>query len=272
MYYKRKHDHMNRLYALCIAAAAVGILSTDTAAAQEHTTTHDSDIRARVEAGLDYSPLKNLSIEASLQMRLSDDISQVDRLHTSVGVQYKICPYFKIGADYILINRRDTELSSWRKPRHRLNVNLTASYRIGRVELALRERVQTTFRTDSVNRYEASDPQLLLRSRLSATWDIRSSKWSPYLLCELYNTLNAPAAVSNYLTDSYSHDNYVYRIRGGAGVKYKISKSNRLNIYYYLDYCREFDIDYKSNRGDLKGYVLEKSIRHIFGISYTFKL
>jgi hypothetical protein len=77
--------------------------------------------------------------------------------------------------------------------------------------------VQTTFRTDSVNRYEKMNPEVVLRSRLSAEYNIRHSKWTPYLLFELHNTLNAPAVVANYKKDPYSVDNYITRYRAGAG-------------------------------------------------------
>lgn len=261
---------MKRLQRLLLLAALVAA-ATDIRA-QVPTTVRDNDLRGRVEAAFEASPVKNLSLTAGVQLRLSGDMSDVDRLHTSLGAQYRVCPWFKVGADYILINRRDGIAAAWHKPRHRLNVNLSGSCEVGRVELALRERIQTTFRTDSVNRYEAADPAVVLRSRLTATWNLRKSKCKPYLLFELYNTLNAPAVVENYLKEGFSHDNYVTRVRCGIGAKYKLSRRHRLDLYYYFDYNREYDIDYKANRGDLKGYVLEKSLRHIIGISYKFKL
>jgi opacity protein-like surface antigen len=143
---------------------------------------------------------------------------------------------------------------------------------VGRFEFALRERVQTTFRTDSVNRYEKMNPEMILRSRLSAEYNIRHSKWTPYLLFELHNTLNAPAVVLNYKRDPYSIDNYTTRYRAGVGAKFKVTRNHRLDFYYYFDYDRSYNIDYKGNKGDLKSVVQENEIRHIFGISYKFKL
>ena len=229
-----------------------------------------TDFRGRVEAAFEYEPVKNLSFEAGVQLRLKDDFSSVDRIQTTVGAKYEVCKYFSLGADYILINGRDG--SNWDKPRHRVNANLEGSVKIGRVELSLRERLQTTFRTDSVNRYEKPKSEMILRSRIMAEYSIRHSRWTPYLLFELHNTLNAPGVVQNYKNEPYYTDNYITRYRAGVGAKLRITRNHRLDFYYYFDYDRSYDIDYKGNKGALKGYYQENSMRHIFGISYKFKL
>lgn len=236
------------------------------------TDVNTNDFRARVEGAFEWEVAKNLSVEAGVQLRLKDDLATVDRTQTSVGVNYEVCKHFGIGADYVLINRYDMAQSAWEKPRHRANLNLEGSVKVGRVELSLRERLQTTFRTDSVNRYEKMNPEMILRSRLMAEYNIRHSRWSPYLMFELHNTLNAPKVVANYKRDEYGVDNYITRYRAGVGAKWRITRNHRLDFYYYFDYDRTFNIDYKANAGTLKGYVRENEMRHIFGISYKFKL
>ena len=228
------------------------------------------DFRGRVEAAFEFEPVKNLSLGAGVQLRLNNDFASVDRLQTTVGAKYEVCKHFSFGADYVLINGRDAK--SWDKPRHRVNANLEGSVKIGRVELSLRERLQTTFRTDSVNRYEKMNPEMILRSRLMAEYPIRHTRWTPYVLFELHNTLNAPGVVSNYKEEPYYTDNFITRYRAGVGAKLRITRSHRLDFYYYFDYNRSYDIDYKGNKGSLKGYYQENEIRHIFGISYKFKL
>ena len=229
-----------------------------------------NDFRGRAEAAFEFEPVKNLSLEAGVQLRLKDDFATVDRIQTTVGAEYEVCDNFNFGVDYVLINGRDE--AKWDKPRHRINANLEGSVKIGRVELSLRERLQTTFRTDSVNRYEKMNPEMILRSRLMAEYSIRHSRWTPYVLFELHNTLNAPGVVDNYKTDAYYVDNYITRYRAGVGAKLRITRNHRLDFYYYFDYNRGYDIDYKGNKGDLKGFVQENQMRHIFGISYKFKL
>ena len=232
--------------------------------------TNDSDVRGRLGGAFEWEVAKDLSLEASLEMRLKNDFSTVDRIQTGIGLEYEACKYFNIGADYQLINTH--EPGAWERPRHRANLNLEGNVKVGRFEFSLRERLQTTFRTDSVNRYEKMNPELILRSRLTAEYNIRHSKWTPYLLFELNNTLNSPAVVLNYKRDPYSIDNYITRYRAGVGAKFRVSRNHRLDFYYYFDYDRSYNIDYKGNKGDLRSVVQENEMRHIFGISYKFKL
>ena len=259
---------------LILSIVACMVLTT-TAFAQEiepgiNPTTND--FRGRVEGSFEWEPIKNLSLEAGLQLRLKNDLGSVDCFHTSFGAEYEVCKYFSVGADYILINGYKSDKDAWDKPRHRLNVNLTGSVKIDRFKLSLRERVQTTFRTDEVNPYEKPQNEMILRSRLMGEYSIRHSKWTPYVLFELHNTLNAPEVVKNYKEYPLTYDNYITRYRAGVGTKFRITRNHRLDFYYYFDYDRGYDIDYKSNKGTLKGYYQENEFRHIFGISYKFKL
>jgi hypothetical protein len=236
----------------------------------EPTVQNSNDLRGRVEGAFEWEFAKDLSLEASVQMRLKEDFSTLDRIQTGIGLTYEPIKYFNFGADYILINGHDRD--GWDRPRHRVNLNAEGSIDVGRFEFSLRERVQTTFRTDSVNRYEKMNPEIMLRSKLTIAYNIRHSRWTPYILFELNNTLNAPKVVSNFKTEPLSIDNYVARYRAGVGAKFKVTKKHRLDFYYYFDYDRGYNIDYKGNKGTLKGYVQENQMRHIFGISYKFKL
>ena len=248
---------------------AVVVEAQDTFTPTKSTT---NDFRGRIEGSFEWEAVKNLTFEAGVQLRLNNDLTSVDRIQTSLGANYEVNKYFDFGADYVLINGYESDVKSWDKPRHRVNANLRGTVKVGRVELSLRERLQTTFRTDSVNRYEKMNPELMLRSRLMAEYSIRHSSWSPYILFELNNTLNAPKVVANYKEAALRTDNYISRYRVGVGAKFRITRSHRLDFYYYFDYNRGYDIDYKGNKGDLKGYVQENEFRHIFGISYKFKL
>ena len=254
---------------------SVFVALTTTAFAQDVPApgvVNTNDFRGRVEGSFEWEPIKDLSLEAGVQLRLNNDLGSVDCFHTSFGAEYEVCKYFSLGAEYILINGYESDKKAWDMPRHRLNVNLTGSVKFGRVELSLRERLQTTFRTDDVNVYEKPQNEMILRSRLMAEYSIRHSKWTPYVLFELHNTLNAPKVVQNYKEFPLSYDNYITRYRAGVGTKFRITRNHRLDFYYYFDYDRGYDIDYKSNKGTLKGYYQENEFRHTFGISYKFKL
>ena len=256
-----------------IIATLALILTLGTLSAQEiepGVRPATNDFRGRVEGAFEWEFAKDLSLEASVQMRLKNDLSTIDRIQTGIGINYEPIKYLNFGVNYILINGYDA--TAWDKPRHRANVNVEGKVKAGRFEFSLRERMQTTFRTDSVNRYEKMNPEIMLRSKFNVSYSIRHSRWTPYLMFELHNTLNAPKVVSNFKTEPLTCDNYVARYRAGVGAKFKVSKKHRLDFYYYFDYNRSYDIDYKGNKGSLKGYYQDSEYRHIFGISYKFKL
>lgn len=239
----------------------------------------DDDIQARFRAILDVPLARDLSLEWSEQVRMHNNVSDVDKILSSVGLNYKVLPWLKLGASYSLVNVRDAETDAltgeeqvdW-KMRHLVNVDVTGSYKVGRVKLSLRERVRFNFRSDSVNKYEHADPFISLRSRLKAAYDIRQCRWEPYAYVELYTTLNARNAVPNFKTYEVGYKQYINRLRFSVGTEFKINNYHRLDIYYRFHLNQSYDARYKANKGDLKSWTHEKQNCHVFGIDYKFKL
>ena len=271
---------------------AVALMGCATLYAQDNeiptsptTVVKDDDIQARFRAILDIPLAKNLSLEWSEQARMHNNVSDLDKIISSVGVNYKILPWLKVGASYGFINVRDEEfdnktnksLVEW-KNRHMVNVDVTGSYKVGRVKLSLRERVRFNFRTDSINPYEHANPAISLRSRLKAAYDIRQSRFEPYAYVELYTTLNAVDAVPNYKDYHQAYKQYMSRLRFSVGTEFKISNYHRLDIYYRFHMNQSYDVRYKGhnakpvNQGNLKSWTHEKQNCHVFGIDYKFKL
>lgn len=236
------------------------------------TRSTTNDFTGRFEGAFEWEVIDDLSLEAGVELRCNNDFMAIDRVHTSLGASYKVNKYFEFGGGYTLINRYKFDDQQWDRPRHRVNVNLRGSVKLGRVELSLRERLQTTMRTDSVNRYEKMPAELILRSRLMAEYKIRHTGWTPYVMFELNNTLNSPRPVANYKRDELSYGLYITRYRLGLGAKLRITRNHRLDFFYYFDYNRDYNIDYKRNKGDLRSVVQENEYRHIFGVAYKFKL
>lgn len=273
-------------YSLRILTLAIALLGCVGLRAQEAALSVpmqevklDDDVQARFRAILDVPLAKNLSLEWSEQVRMHNNVSDVDKILSSVGVNYKVLPWLKVGASYSLVNVRDEDFNAalganevdW-KMRHLVNVDVTGSYKVGRVKLSLRERVRFNFRTDSVNKYERPDPFITLRSRLKAAYDIRQCRWEPYAYVELYTTLNAVDAVPNFKQYNVAYKQYMNRLRFAVGTEFKINNYHRLDIYYRFHMNQSYDARYKANKGELKEWRHEKQNCHVFGIDYKFKL
>ena len=129
-------------------------------------------------------------------------------------------------------------------------VSVTGSYKIGRVELSLRERYRYTYRpTKTTTRYDfdnqywedtqvKSKSQHILRSRFKVEWDIPKCKVDPWASVEVFN---------NRMLD---------KVRYSAGADYSLLKKHTFGVYYR--YQRVYNDDEEDNA-------------HYIGVSYKFK-
>ena len=264
-----------------ILVAVATLVMCGTALAQNIplTETSESDVQLRLRAGLEVPIGQKWEFSWSEQMRLHNNLSNFDKIVSSVGFGYKPWRFLKLDAQYGLVNERtsktdnDTGIKTtdW-QIRHRLNFDVTGSVRWGRVKLSLRERLRAQFRSDSINKYEHANPELSLRSRLKGAVKLNNARWEPYAFVEIYTTLNAPAAVDNYITSPLKVDNYINRVRFAVGTEMKLNNSSKMDFYYMLHLNRSYDARYKGNAGDIKSWELEKKCAHVICIDYKFKL
>ena len=233
----------------------------------------NNDIQGRFRAGLEV-PLDSFGkwdFTWDEQVRLHNNFSDLDKIVSSVGVSYKPIDYLRVGVGYSLVNQFDEdEVQKW-GIRHRVNLDVTGMYRVGRVKLSLRERVRVQFRGDSICKYEHANPFFSLRSRFKVAYDVFQSRWEPYAFAELYTTLNAPAPVENYKENPLDSENYISRVRFAVGAEYKINMTNRIDIYYMLHLNQSYDARYKANAGDIKEGRHPKGLAHVFCLDYKFK-
>lgn len=271
-----------------IFAALAAVMLCVTAQAQDQVSlveTSESDVQLRLGAGLEVPIGRKWEFTWNEQARLHNNLANFDKIISSVGFGYKPWKFLKLEAQYGFVNERTSKTDNdtgfktidW-QIRHRLNFDVTGSVRLGAVKLSLRERVRVQFRADSVNKYEHPNPEITLRSRLKGAVDLRNGRWEPYAFAEVYTTLNAPAAVVNYLNSPLKYSNYINRVRLGLGTEMKLSNSSKLDFYYMVHFNRSYEARYKgiskdpTNDGDLKSWKLEKKCAHVIGIDYKFKL
>lgn len=261
------------LFCLAIALPAL-------AGAQVHEDM-DFDFRARLSAELDKRIVRGLHLNLSEEFRLKDDFSSVDRFYTTVGLTWKTCPYFKIGAGYTLMNlhRRD-DAGGWKWDlRHRATLDLTGMYSAGQFKFSLRERFQLTHRTGDMNIYQNPRNAFALRSRLKAAWAPQNRPVEPYMSVELRNTLNnvhfnSPSYTAEPGDNISYNDVYINRVRIQPGVEWRLTRRQTLDFFLLADYTYEKDIDAKKD-GNLKvhedasGYpVYDKNGDPVYAIYY----
>ena len=269
----------NRL-AGCILAAAMAFCSI--APAQAGGDEDNKGLWTTFEASKKVT--KKFKVGGEAEFRTADYAKEVERFSVGVNGQYKINDYLKANAGYIFILGYNPESSKdhfddngdydgynldhsyWEK-RNRFYVALSGSYKIGRVEFSVRERLQYT-RTNSAIvdeekhrlmydidgneswKLKGIEPELketdhntVLRSRLSVKWNIPKCKVNPFASAELYSRVNHGWKTFD-------------KLRSRIGASYKINKDNALEFYYLFE------------KAGKKG----KPNTHAIGIGYSIDL
>ena len=217
-----------------------------------------------LSAGASYKIKKGLNVDFETEFRSRNDFRTADRISFGPSINYKVLPWLKASVGYeLLIDNNRENLSyqddgvtynNWRPSywglRHRFNVSLTASYKVQRVELSLRERWQYTYRpsniVDNFDFDEAmwEDDEVkgkgknVLRSRLQVEWDIPKCKFDPFASVEFHTTRE------------------LEKTRFIMGVEHTLKKKHAFKLYY---------------RYQLTGSGSDEGNIHLLGLGYTYK-
>lgn len=229
----------------------------------------DSDLQARFKASLEIPLSDKWSLTWGEQLRLKDSFGKIDKVLSSLTLDYEPWKFLEVGTEYAFVNEKKSA-GDWRI-KHRINFNVTGKVSVGRFDLSLRERIRFVVRSYDTNEYETPDPFTSLRTRLKAAYN-NASRWKPYAYVELYTTLNAPEVTANYLHDALHHDNYINRVRLVFGSELKLSDRHKMDLHYMLNINRSYKIGYDSESGDVEKWALEKLCAHVICVEYKFKL
>lgn len=222
----------------------------------------DAGLVATIEASHKFS--KKLSAGFEAEFRSRNNFRTADRVGLGADVSYKLLPWLKASAGYTLLidNNREkltyqddgVSYNNWRPSywglRHRFNVSLTASYKVKRVELSLRERWQYTYRpAKTIDNFDFDEAMWedhlvhakgknVLRSRLQAEWDIPKCKFDPFASVEFHTTRD------------------LEKTRFIVGVSHSVKKKHEFKVYY---------------RYQVSGSSSDEPNIHMLGLGYNYK-
>ena len=230
---------------------------------------------------------KKFSVGLEAEMRTRDDVKTVDRWSLGVQAGYKVLPWLKASAGYILLYdnnekysyydddddvvKRDIGVESgflkrsaqyW-GTRHRFHVSLTGSHKFGKLTLSLRERWQYTYKpeyTIDARRiyFDEDDEEYVAEGFLDGKSHTYRSKAKNVLRSRLMaeykiKTIPITPYVSAELFNSWGLEKTRYTI----GTDYSINKRNTVSLYYRYQHVSDND----DNEAD----------RHLVGLSYQVK-
>ena len=228
-----------------------------------------SDLQARFKAAIEIPLGDKWSIQWGEQLRTKDSFGTVDKILSSLTLDYEPWKWLEVGGEYAFVNEKKGA-GDWRI-KHRINFNVTGKLKVGRFDLSLRERIRLVERSYDTNEYETPDPFTTLRTRLKVAYNT-PTRWKPYAYAELYTTLNAPKVVSNFLTEELERDNYINRIRLVVGSELKLGAKHKMDLHYMVNLNRSYKIGYDKTTGDVQKWALEKLCAHVICVEYKFTL
>jgi hypothetical protein len=203
------------------------------------------------------------------------------RFHTGIGLEYKVLPFLKVGAEYELINRckfdSDLNANAW-SIRHRGNFFLTGTLKTSDWQFGLKETLRLTHRPDDMNTLQAPRNALALKSKVSAKY-LGWGRIVPFVGFEVRNTLNDASYKGTYNAaaeknkDIYTNEEflgythaYVNRYRAELGVTLKFDKRHALEFYLLGDHYKDKSIDTNregSSSWEKNGLVLKAIDWHV---------
>lgn len=230
-------------------------------------------VRATVEADAKLSP--GLHLTAHEETRYYSGGDDIVRFYTGLGLEYKVLPFMKVGAEYELINRyqhdKDLLTNVW-SIRHRGNFFLTGTRKTPFWHFSVKETLRMTYRPDEFNYLQAPRTALALKSKAT----VKYRGWEniiPYASFELRNTLNDAAYLGTYNASAESNKDiytdeeflgyrhvYVNRYRLQLGLNVKFNKRHELDFYVLGDHYKDKKIDtnrYGSSSYEQNGLVLK---------------
>lgn len=258
---------------LIIIASA--FLLTLPLAAQGTKNALTTDFRTRTSVGLDWKLAKGLHLEAEYELRTEDVLSRIDRHQGTIGLSYKIAPWLKAGVSYSYIYHHKTD--SW-TPRHRLNTDLTFSWKAGDWRFSVKEQLRLTHKTESMNLKQEVPNPLVLKSRAKVQY--KGFEYiEPYAFFEVRNIFNDPSCSATWSTTSLNYTDYKFtgynsayfnRYRGALGFEWKLSKNHAIDICAMADYCYDKNLDVDKTGTYIKSYTWDQAINGILSIGYKF--
>jgi len=233
-------------------------------------------VALRTSAGVNWRIIPKLSVSAEYQLRTKPNFQGIDRQSIAASASYKFTSWLSAGTGYSFLAGRASDGTF--KPRNRCNLNLTASISFGEWKLSLKENLQYTNKSYSVNSYEEVQNTLALKNTLGVKYN-GLEKLVPYASLEARITLNDPLWTYNYDEQTGTYLNaqfagykavYLSRIRPVIGLVWSITKMHSIDFRVLCDFNHSQKIKASSDGTALTSIAWKDSAKLSTSIGYTF--
>jgi len=195
--------------------------------------------------GFKYKLNKKWSFALEEQLRLKEDISEVDEYFTQLEAEYKILKNFSLGAGLRYIRENDNQGNIQGYENHfRFNIDATYKHKVERFSLAYRLRYQNKNEL-GVSTSEGDYANQNIRLKTSIKYNIRKWPLDPKFSAEIFNHFEK------------EDDNGFSKYRLTFGTDYDIKNFGKIALFYRMEKELNVDIPETTN---------------IIGLKYTYTL
>jgi hypothetical protein len=178
-----------------------------------------SDLRLVTELDVEKSIGKDWKIGVGVKSWLEKDISELGEIDLDATIGYQPFKFISTDVGYRWSKKRNKEDDFI--AHNRFNLSLDFIAKIERLKIDYRIGYQNI---DDENLWEIENnpAKNILRNRIQIRYNIRKSRFTPFIFTEHYGLL-------------YSGDDYGIKIKLEIGTNYTLKKHHELKIYYRVD-------------------------------------
>lgn len=192
-------------------------------------TDGDKDWASWNTIGIEYELNKKWSFGLEEQLRLKENISEIDEYFTQLNADYKILKNFKLGGGlrYIRENDNQGNIQGYENF-FRFNVDATYKHKLDRFTLAYRLRYQNKNEL-GVSSNEGDFANQNIRLKSSIKYNVKNWSLDPKFSAEIFNRFQE------------GRDNGFSKYRLTLGTDYNIKNFGEIGIFYR--YQKEINVD-----------------------------
>ncbi|HNY01320.1 MAG TPA: DUF2490 domain-containing protein [Bacteroidales bacterium] len=159
----------------------------------------------------------HLSAEAGGELRLNENMAEAGTIYGEAGLSYRFLKKFRVGAFYRYTLKR--RLDDTYKQHHGWYAEAGYRDKIGRIRLQARLRYQSRY-NEPMTSDDAAIPNDHLRAKLTLKYNLKKSKFEPYISGEGFFDKRAPC---------YKKFD---QLRLCAGIEYAFNRMHMIDLSY----------------------------------------
>lgn len=244
--------------------------------AQNTVNPLEYDFDTRTSVAVHKELAESFHLTAEYQLRTEHYFKKIDRHQFSFDFTYDFNKWLSAGLTYTLIERYGQEIGF--EPRHRLAIHATGALYTGAWRFSLTETLRVTHKTREYNWNQQVRNPVELKSQIMAQYQ-GFKKLEPYAFAEFRLILNNPDFSANYNASTKSYTDYQFlgyrfayfnRYRGALGLVWNITPQHALDVYCYVDYHYNREIDTNKAGNLLEEVTWSQILITTAGVKYTF--